>query len=179
MRIGTIPHLDNADLILRPIELADVEAWYSYLAMPHAIEHTSWNVKSSEELGHVIKSYNLDDPASSIRFAIVERKTEELVGTVGFQTIAPAHRTAEIAYDLHPKFWGRGIATQCCRDVARWGLQECGFVRVQAVTLDTNIASAQVLTKCDFVLEGKLRNYRLVRGEPRDFWMYSRTAHSS
>lgn len=178
MRIQTIPLLENPGLMLRPVELADADAWYSYLAMPHAIEHTSWNVKSSADLGLLIGKYNLDEPASPIRFAIVERATNGLIGTIGFHTISPVNHTAEIAYDLHPTYWGRGIATMCCKSVVQWGFADCTFVRVQATALDTNQASARVLTKCGFALEGKLRNYRIVRGEPRDFWMYSRIAKS-
>jgi ribosomal-protein-alanine N-acetyltransferase len=179
MRIPTPPHLDNPDLILRPVELADVAAWYGYLSIPHAIEHTSWNVKSPEHLGALIEAYNLDDPASPIRFAIAKRETNELIGTIGFHTISPVNRTAEIAFDLHPTYWGRGIATQCCQAAVRWGFAECDYVRVQATALDTNLASARVLKKCDFALEGKLRNYRIVRSEPRDFWMYSRITAGS
>jgi ribosomal-protein-alanine N-acetyltransferase len=175
MRINTVPILDNANLILRPVTLADVDAWYGYLAMPHAIEHTSWNLKSSDDLCVAIKKYNLDDPASPIRFVIVDHETDNLVGTIGFHTISPVNRTAEIAYDLHPQYWGRGIATLCCRAMVNWGFAQCGFVRVQATALDTNLASTRVLNKCGFLLEGKMHNYRMVRGAPRDFWMYART----
>jgi len=40
--------------------------------------------------------------------------------------------------------------------------------------LDSNVASARVLSKCGFELEGKLRSYRMVRGAPRDYWLYAR-----
>ncbi len=58
--------------------------------------------------------------------------------------------------------------------LTEWALRELGFARIQATVLDTNVASAGVLERCGFQREGLLRRYRLVRGEPRDFWMYAR-----
>ena len=85
------------------------------------------------------------------------------------------HRTAEVAYDIDPSHAGRGIATACCRAVARWLLEERGFVRVQATALDTNAGSQRVLEKSGFLREGKLVNLKLVRDQPRDFLLFART----
>jgi len=161
--------------MLRPVELSDVDVWYGYLSLPHAIEHTSWTLASADDLCALIASYHADVPGSPIQFAIIEKATKAFVGTIGFHTISDINRTAEIAYNLHPRFWGRGIATSCCQSLVRWGLTDGGFVRIQATALDTNIASARVLQKCDFELEGKLRRFRMVRGQPRDFWVYAKT----
>ncbi len=176
MRIDLAPQLSRPDLHLRPIEHGDVDAWYSYLALPHVVEHTSWNLRSSEELHPLVEWYESSDPASAIRFAIGEAGSPTLIGTIGFHTISLVNRSAEIAYDLHPAYWGRGIATACCDAVVAWGFERLRYVRVQATTLDANRASLRVLEKCAFVREGLLRSYRIVRGAPRDFWMYARVA---
>ncbi len=181
MRIDAAPELSRRDLRLRPIERGDIDAWYEYLSLPHAVEHTSWNLRSAEELRPLVDWYESSDPASAIRFAICDAASTALVGTIGFHTISLANRSAEIAYDLHPAYWGRGIATACCDAAVAWGFERQGYVRVQATTLDANRASLRVLEKCAFVREGLLRSYRIVRGTPRDFWMYARVtphAHS-
>jgi ribosomal-protein-alanine N-acetyltransferase len=41
------------------------------------------------------------------------------------------------------------------------------------VTLRSNERSAKVLARCGFEREGLLRSYRMVRGVPGDFWIYS------
>ena len=82
--------------------------------------------------------------------------------------------TPEIAYDLAPSHWRRGIASQACEAVTGWALQTLGLARVQATVLDTNTASAGVLERCRFQREGLLHHYRQVRGEPRHFWIYAR-----
>ncbi len=30
-----------------------------------------------------------------------------------------------------------------------------------------------ILERCGFMREGRLRNFRVVRGEPADYWLYS------
>lgn len=54
-------------------------------------------------------------------------------------------------------------------------MQSLGLWRVQATVLDANLASCRVLERCGFRREGLLAGYRLVRGQPRDVWMYALT----
>jgi ribosomal-protein-alanine N-acetyltransferase len=60
--------------------------------------------------------------------------------------------------------------------LTEWALTHAGLLRVQATVLTTNTRSVRVLERCGFDREGLLRRYRLVRGAPGDFWMYSRLA---
>jgi ribosomal-protein-alanine N-acetyltransferase len=173
MRFAQAPHVDGAAVTLRPLEVSDIAAWYDYLALPHVVQHTSWNLKSADDLRPMIDWYNADEPASAIRFAIVPGEGGPLIGTIGFHTISRANRSAEMAYDVHPAHWGRGIATACCRALVDWGFAQRHYVRIQATALQSNAASLRVLEKCGFAREGLLRNLRIVRGEPRDFWLYA------
>jgi RimJ/RimL family protein N-acetyltransferase len=173
MRVQQAPSVEGNDISLRQIEHSDVYAWYAYLSESRVVEHTSWNVRSPGQLAGLLDSYMSSDPDSQIRFAIVAAPAPELVGTIGFHTRSAKNRTAEIAFDLKPSLWGQGIMPRCVRSVVEWGFSVLGLVRMQATALNTNAASVRVLEKCGFVREGLLRNYRFVRGEPRDFWMYS------
>ena len=101
------------------------------------------------------------------------RSTDQLVGTAGFHTVIPQNRSAELAYDLSPTMWGKGIATSICSLLVDWAHSHVGLVRIQATVLDSNGRSARVLQKCGFEREGLLRSYRMVRGRSADFWMYS------
>lgn len=86
------------------------------------------------------------------------------------------NRTAEIAYDLCPSHWGKGIARAACASVTAWSFGHYGFVRVQGTVLKSNARSARVLIACGYRHEGLLRSYRIVRGAPADFALYSRLA---
>ena len=93
----------------------------------------------------------------------------------GYQDISGT-TVAEIAYDLCPSHWGRGIAHAICTSVTAWAFVQYGFLRVQATVLTSNARSARVLVACGYQYEGLLRSYRMVRGTPGDFVLYSRLA---
>jgi [ribosomal protein S5]-alanine N-acetyltransferase len=176
MRAVNCPKVDGYDLILRSLELKDIEPWFEYLSLPNTLLHTSWNVSGLDELRSAIEQYNSEDPSSNIRFAVESAQDGILIGTIGFHTISHLNRTAEVAFDFHPSYWGRGFATVCCQAVVEWGFSQKRYVRIQATALESNLRSVRVLEKCGFALEGKLRNFRLVRGVPGDFWLYAKVS---
>ena len=171
-----LPGCAHPLVTLRHLLRGDAPAWYAYLADPAVVENTSWNLRSIDDLLPNFDGYAADDPASPIRLAVVLRDGGHLVGTIGFNAISPQHRTAEIAYDLAPAIWGRGVASAIVNAVAAWGFEQRGFIRIQATVLDSNQRSIRVLERCAFAREGYLRSYRQVRGRSGNFWLYARIA---
>ncbi|AMG40466.1 GNAT family N-acetyltransferase [Achromobacter xylosoxidans] len=167
------PDLGIAGLRLRPLRDADAAAWYAYLSDDNVTRHTSWQLDGPDALVRLIRGYADPVATHAMRLAIVEAD-DRLIGTIGLNEITPGARRAEIAYDLAPSHWRRGIASQACEAVTGWALQTLGLARVQATVLDTNTASAGVLERCRFQREELLHHYRQVRGEPRHFWIYAR-----
>ncbi|RQS62947.1 N-acetyltransferase [Burkholderia sp. Bp8963] len=176
MRIDMTPSSGYPGISLRQLERSDVDAWYAYLALPHVVEHTSWNLQSREDLLPMFDAIESASPQSIRRLAIVDNSGDKLIGTIGFHTISDVNSTAEIAYDLSPVYWGRGIASAVCDAVTTWSFDAYGLVRVQGTVLKSNVRSAQVLQRCRYRYEGLLRSYRMVRGAPGDFALYSRLA---
>jgi RimJ/RimL family protein N-acetyltransferase len=107
---------------------------------------------------------------------VIDEKADRLAGTIGFHCLSSFNRSAELAYDYSPVYWGRGIATAMCTTVTRWCYDVLKLMRVQATVLETNLPSERVLQKCGFSYEGLLRAYRMVRGAPGNFKLYSRLA---
>jgi [ribosomal protein S5]-alanine N-acetyltransferase len=176
LKIDHAPSPGYQGISLRQLERSDLDAWYAYLKLPEVFEHTSWNLQSAEDLLPMFDGLESAATQSIRRLAIVEDASRHLIGTIGFHTISEINQTAEIAYDLAPAYWGRGIATALCDAVTRWSFHEYGFVRVQATVLQSNQRSASVLRRCRYSYEGLLRSYRMVRGTPGDFALYSRLA---
>ena len=176
MRIANPPASGIDGIALRQIELGDCEAWFDYLRLPEVFERTSWNLRSVDDLRVSMESYFHDSPSSPIRMAVVDPSTGRLVGTVGLHTISDVNRSAEIAYDFAPSHWGRGLATRLCETVTCWAFAELNLHRLQATVLVGNEASVRVLARCNFRHEGLLRGFRMVRGRPGDFNIFSRLA---
>ncbi|MBS0445380.1 MAG: GNAT family N-acetyltransferase [Proteobacteria bacterium] len=173
MQFAALPVSDHPAYALRPIEADDLPHWLAYLDLPEVYRHTSWNHPTLEDLEPYAWSPAMRTPANLLRLAIVPRDTNQLVGTIGFHTVVPVHRSAELAYDLAPSFWGRGIAAHMCRLMVAWAHAQANVLRVQATVLESNQASIRVLERSGFEREGMLRCYRLVRGSPGNFYMYS------
>ncbi|MBB5369546.1 MULTISPECIES: GNAT family N-acetyltransferase [unclassified Janthinobacterium] len=180
MPAPSLPPCNHPLVEIRPLLAADIPHWYAYLREAEVIRHTSWQLRDIHDLYALFNSYQIEGPETPLRFAIAERcadgSTGRLIGTVGFNQRSVQHRQAEIAYDLAPAWWGRGIATAICLAACEWALQSQRCLRVQACVLDTNAASIRVLEKAGFEREGWLRSYRVVRGLPGNFFMYARVA---
>lgn len=177
MKFTALPESDHELVKLRPLTPADIPHWYEYLVMPVVFEHTSWNVQTPSELEHY--GHLSDQPSALLRLAIAERSTDRLAGTMGFHTVSPENRSAELAYDLAPPWWGKGIASHTCEVMVQWAHRHVGLLRVQASVLTSNSRSTEVLQRCGFQREGLLRSYRIVRGRPGDFWMYSHVQNAT
>jgi ribosomal-protein-alanine N-acetyltransferase len=173
VQFKALPEAGHRLVAVRPIVAADVPVWFEYLSKPEVFEHTSWNVKAPDELLHYASALETSTLSSLLRLAIVDRTSDKLVGTIGFHSVSPENRSAEFAYDLAPAVWGKGIATHLCKVMVQWAHFHVGLTRVQATVLFSNDRSLKVLQRCDFEREGLLRCYRVVRGAPGDFWMYS------
>jgi RimJ/RimL family protein N-acetyltransferase len=153
--------------------VADVDDWLAYAALPESNEFVSSTIRSTADALPLIERSLSADPSAPVLFAIRELASARLVASVGFHTVSPLNRTAEITYTVHPELWGQGLATRACSAAVQWAFVTKGWVRIQATTLERHLASQRVLAKCGFQLEGKLRNFRLVRGVPSDYLVFS------
>jgi ribosomal-protein-alanine N-acetyltransferase len=169
------PVISLGEVRLRPLRIDDAAPWSEYLSDPRVTLHTSWGATDLATMQAIVERLRNDYATqASWRWAIARETDDRLVGVCGFSTWSQAHRAAELAYDLSPDFWSRGIATRAVQAVLRWGFSNAGINRVQAVVLPSNAPSIALLDRCGFAREALLRQYRLVRGEPRDFLLYAR-----
>lgn len=88
-------------------------------------------------------------------------------------------RTGEIGYWLGEELWGRGIATEAVGLLTPHGFGELGFLRIQAHVWANNPASARVLEKNGFALEGTMRRAVVKDGAVLDVLLYAKLACDS
>lgn len=172
MKTTSLPQSTHDKVTIRTMTSADIAFWHAYLSQPEVYLHTSWNFPTPSDLAKYVW---IGEPAFDLpylRFAIANRIDNALIGTIGFHTIQDINRSAELTYDLSPQHWGKGIARTIAADVVAWAHEHVGLIRVQATVLQSNARSIRLIEKLGFEREGLLRSYRMVRGEPGDFWMY-------
>lgn len=154
--------------------LADADDWATFALLPEMLRLTSGTAASVADLQAMIERSLSDDANAPLLLALREPGSGLLVACFGFHTVSALNKTAEVTYSVRPEHWGRGLATAMCQAAVAWAFEVRGWVRVQATTLEAHAASQRVLAKCGFELEGRLRNFRLVRGQPSDYLMYSK-----
>ena len=60
---------------------------------------------------------------------------------------APFMPAVEIGWRLAAEHWGQGLATECARQVLRYGFEDLGLSGVVSFTTDANIRSRRVMEK--------------------------------
>jgi RimJ/RimL family protein N-acetyltransferase len=168
-----LPELASADFALRKLVAADLLSWFDYLSKPTVRELFSWEPRSPEDLQQFILPQDWSHPSAQIKYAIIEKSSGNFIGSIGFHSISLTHQSIEIGYDLHPDYWGKNIMSMACSAMTAWAHDCLQFKRIQATVMENNLASKRVLEKSGFQLEGRMKSYRKVRGEYRDFFLLS------
>jgi RimJ/RimL family protein N-acetyltransferase len=101
----------------------------------------------------------------------------EAVGGVGVEPLDDVfHRTANVGYWVAEPFWGRGIATAAVEFISEYALRTFQVHRLQATVFGWNPASARVLEKAGYTLEGRQRRAVVKDGREGDLLLYARLA---
>lgn len=151
--------LPGVDAVLRPFRPADAAA----LAR-HANERLIWQ-NMRDRFPH---PYTLADSQRYIDFATSPAAEQELALCIEVEGEAAgsisllfkhdiSRRAAETGYWLGWAHWGRGIATAAVRALTDYGFAQVDLTRIYALVFSSNEASARVLSKAGFELEGRLR----------------------
>jgi len=96
-----------------------------------------------------------------------------LAGVIGFLPVDRVNRIGEIGYWLAPRLQGRGVMTQCCRFVVRYGFLTLDLNRIQIAAGTENQESRAIAERLGFKFEGILRARENLYGTFIDHAMYS------
>ena len=97
----------------------------------------------------------------------------EVAGEIGLTMIIPK-LSAKIHYWIGKKFRGKGIVTRATKLIVNHGFKTYKLRRIYGKVRKSNKASARVLEKSGFKLEGVLRKNFLKYGKYSDDLMYAR-----
>lgn len=99
---------------------------------------------------------------------------DQVVGGIGFVLHSDIERiSAEIGYWLGEPFWGQGIVTEALVAVTEYAIKTHNLHRVFAVPFAHNKASARVLEKAGYQLEGRMRSSAIKDGVVIDQFLYA------
>lgn len=111
---------------------------------------------------------------SSLHFGIEHKKTKEIIGMIGLNSINNTHLRGEMGYWVAKPFWGNGIMFEAINLLTDFCFQKMQLERIYAHVQPENIASWKVLEKAGYEREGLLKKFLCINGTMRDHYIYAK-----
>ena len=167
-KLNKLSLIETDRLILRPLRKSDASAIYAYFSQEKVM--TYYDLETFTDIGEADKlldtwEYRLRHH-EGYRWGITLRgvTNDLLIGTCGFHNLSEEHNRAEIGYEIHPGYWGRGLATEACKALIDYGFSELACHRIEAYIDPQHAASRRVLHKSGLKTEGVLLDYFFEKG---------------
>jgi ribosomal-protein-alanine N-acetyltransferase len=176
------PTLHTAHLRLEPLREAHAPQLLAYYERNRA--HLQRWEPSRDEAFYTLARQRANIARSGVEasrgtfagFVAFEPGGSEIVASINLNGIRRGVLHAGlIGYGVDAAYTGRGYATEIAGEVVRYAFEELNLHRVEASYQPENHASARVLQKLGFIVEGYARDYLLLDGAWRDGVLVSRT----
>lgn len=154
--------LETARLILRPFCAADAQqAFTNWMSDAEVTRYLTWTPHTDISFTRqLLEQWGQESVLSDVyHWAIVWRKTGEVIGDICVVSSDKRSERAELGYCLSRAFWGRGIMTEALLAVINFLIEQVGFSRIEAKHATANPASGRVMEKCGMKEEGVLHRY--------------------
>ncbi len=173
--LGTI-RIETQNLILRQFEKSDSKDMYkNWGSDSNVTEFLSWSphrdIKETEEIidSWIEKYENVD----TYNWVIELKETHEVTGNIKVVHLEESNSSCEIGYCIGSKFWNRGITTEALDSVIEYLFSEIQLNRVSAKHDVLNVASGEVMKKCNMTYEGTLREVKFKNNRFTTLSVYS------
>jgi RimJ/RimL family protein N-acetyltransferase len=167
----------RSTVAIRAYRPGDEEALYEAVceSIPEVSRYETWchpGYRREEAAQYVHFWMAMREKQQAYYFAVVERATGVFLGSCGLSGWNPEHRHAMLGYWIRTSRTGQGIATTAARQVARYGFEDLGLIRMELPIAVGNRASRRVAEKIGAVQEGISRNRLILPDGPVDVAIY-------
>jgi len=161
LRIRLVESADIADL-LEVNGDEEVTRFLPYAAWRSLDDGEAWLARMN----------GLNAAGTGLQFVIVEKASGRAIGTLLLFRHDEASARAEIGYVMGRAQWGRGLTHEALTALIGYAFGAGGLNRIEANVDPDNVASNRLLLKLGFVLEGRLRENWVTKGNPGDTHVY-------
>ena len=147
---------------------------YGWRSDPFAVEHNPFAPCDFDEFSKIMRGFttNMDEIYSGKGFKWVITHEGEILSILGLSQINKMMRTAEIGYQVNPKFRGMGIGTKAVFTLIKYTFENSDLRKLIATIADKNIPSCKIVENVGFKQEGLLRKHFLIQGREVDERFY-------
>lgn len=159
------PELHTSRFLLQQILPEDQPFIFEGLSHPQVIPFYGVQYKTLQETSAQMQYYNqLWKEGTGAWWKIVDAKSFEKLGAIGFNNYSAQHHKCEIGYWLLPQYWRKGIIAEALQKMIAYLFTQRALHRIEILAETGNNASANVGLKAGFLPEGTLRDYELKNG---------------
>ena len=172
--------LTTKRLVLREFAEEDWSAVLAYQSNPQYLLYYDWTQRTEQDVREFVQMFitrRQEKPRTKFQLAITLAPGGQLIGNCGIRMKTPTDREADIGYELDPRYWGCGYATEAAHAMLAFGFQELALHRIWAWCIAENVASAHVLEKIGMRQEGHLREHEWMKGRWWDTLLYTILEH--
>lgn len=158
--------LSTNRLLLRQFKPDDLENIFRGLSDPEIIKYYGVSYSSLEDTKNQLNFfYDLEKNGTGIWWAICSADNKIFNGACGLNDLDKDHKKAEIGYWLLKEHWGKGYITEAIPLVIKYGFEQLGLHRIEAVVETENTNSKKLMERLDFGHEGTLMECELKNGK--------------
>ena len=168
--------LTTKRLVLREFEEEDCSAVLAYQSDPRYLRYHDWTQRTEQDVRAFVQMFIVrreEEPRTKFQLAMTLAPHGQLIGNCGIRMNTPDAREADLGYELDPRYWGCGYATEAARALVAFGFHELGLHRIWAWCIAENIASTRVLEKIGMRQEGHLHEHEWMKGRWWDTLLYA------
>jgi len=151
---------------LRPIEMSDLDRYWTWVNDSEAMEHVAVRaLYSRAEEEEILSKLVMQTQPPEVVLAIEVAAEERHIGSVALHDISSKERRATLGIMIGDKaYWNRGIGTDTVQTILRYGFEELNLNRIDLTVDENNPRGIACYRKCGFVEEGRLRQHRFAKG---------------
>ncbi len=148
--------LETERCLIRETTEEDVDAFYRIYAEPTVTAYMENLFTDRDEEIDYIRQYrkSMYEFCDFGIWTVLEKNTGEVIGRAGF-ALREGFEEPEIGFLIGVPWQGKGLATEVCEAVLRYGAEELEFEKVQALAEPENEVSIKLLQKLGFVDNGE------------------------
>lgn len=107
-----------------------------------------------------------------VDFAITDKVSGELIGSINLFGISKIHRKAEMGYWIGVEHWNRGYGTEAAHEILKYGFKALFLNKVSARHVLTNEQSGKIMQKIGMQKAGVFRQDFFKDGKFTDLVIY-------
>lgn len=169
------PVLETNRLVLRAMTPADASDYYQLRSNPRVMQYLDRPLATSiEDMQKMITDVEKGiQEKTLINWGICLKGQSQIIGTIGYYKIMPAHFRAEIGYLLDDAFHRRGLMSEALGAVLKFGFEHMHLHSIEAQLNPHNEASIGILHKFRFTKEAHFKQNYFFQGKFLDTAVYS------